>query len=317
MKILITGAAGFIGSNILRHFNDLGYSNIYIVDDIKNTLKWTNLLDLNFTDYCNIDKFYTSKISDDFDLIIHMGANSDTRENNFEKIYYENVHTSKLLAKYASERDIPFIYASSASVYGDGSRGFSDDNMLINTFEPLNLYGFSKILFDKWMLNQNFQNRWYGLRFFNVYGPGEEHKNLMSSFLYKSFKNIADKKPLELFKSANTNYEDGYQSRDFIYVKDINNVIEFIISNSIKPGFYNVGSGCSTTFLELAKVIQNEFDFYQKIHFIEMPVDLEKKYQYNTKSDNSKLYDSGYDKKFTDIEVGVNLYADYFENHKR
>ncbi len=310
-KLIITGGAGFIGANIIKTLNDAGLINdIIIVDYLLDDAKRKNLGILKYDKYFDRDEFLLAIKSDNFfdiKAIIHMGACSDTTEDDKDFILQTNYEYSKHLFNYCVKKDIQFIYASSAATYGDGSRGF-DDNIF--ELEPLNLYGQSKHLFDLWVLAQKVRPpQWVGLKFFNVYGPYEYHKGRMASVVLNGFKQIVQTNEIKLFKSYNKEYSNGGQLRDFIYVKDVVKVVLYFLKNPNVNGIFNVGTGKSRSFSDLAKAIFSALEKETKIKFIEMPEDLKDKYQYYTKAEINLLRDAGYHDKFWELEDGVRDYV--------
>lgn len=312
--IVVTGAAGFIGSNFVNTLIKAGYKDI-VCTDLKEQLS-----------NCEYIKSDTVKKIEAFDLpnfihlnhrliqiIVHMGANSDT--TNPDKSIYEklNLNYSKDLWKLCVIYGLPIIYASSASTYGDGSFGYDDCHSRINRYEPLNNYAWSKQEFDKWALKQDKKPFfWVGLKFFNVYGPNENHKGKMASVIYKSFHSILKKDFTCLFKSHHPKYSDGAQTRDFVYVKDVCDVMLFFMETRAKSGLYNVGTGIGRSFLDLAKSTFKAMQKEPKIKFIDTPVHLRDKYQYFTEANISKLRNIGYSKPFHSLEDGVRDYVEKY-----
>jgi ADP-L-glycero-D-manno-heptose 6-epimerase len=317
--IVVTGAAGFIGSCLVSQLNQLGNENVIIVDDFSHEEKNINLdgkkflqkIDrLNFFSWLGIEK---PKI----DFLFHIGARTDTTEFNKQVFDELNVSYSKKIWRYCTENSIPLVYASSAATYGLGEYGYDDNHSVISKLVPLNPYGDSKNEFDNWVLNQKNQPPfWAGLKFFNVYGPNEYHKGRMASVIFHSFNQIQEKGSVKLFRSHNPNYKDGEQLRDFIYVKDLIDVCLFLRENKPTSGIYNLGSGEARTFLDLVK---NTFKSLKKpvsIEFIDTPSDIRDKYQYFTEANMSKLRTAGYSKEFTSLEKGIEDYvSNYLINH--
>jgi ADP-L-glycero-D-manno-heptose 6-epimerase len=317
--IVITGSAGFIGSCLVSKFNSEGISDLILVDDFSKIEKEKN----------SENKRYANKIERDVFVewfrinaaqikhVIHIGARTDTTEFNVELFNQLNLNYTKDLWKICAENNIPFIYASSAATYGLGEHGYSDDETKIPFLKPLNPYGDSKNDFDKWALLQTkIPPNWQGLKFFNVYGPNEFHKGRMASVIFHSFKQIKKAGFVKLFRSHNPNYADGGQLRDFVYVKDVVNVIWFLFSQKPKNGIYNLGSGKARTFTDLANATFKALGLEPKIEFIDTPIDIRGKYQYFTEADMRKLISVGYSKPFTTLEEGVNDYVkNYLSSH--
>lgn len=308
---IVTGGAGFIGSCVVRTLNDAGIEDIIIVDNIASTDKWLNIRNKKFLKYINKNTFL-DEISEyeNVKAIIHMGACSSTTEKNFDYLWNNNFEFTKALWKYSAEKQISFIYASSAATYGNGEQGF-DDRVDIDLLRPLNGYGYSKQLFDQWVKHQAviYPKQFVGLKFFNVYGPNEYYKGSMASMIFHGFNQIKTDGEIRLFKSCNPEYEDGGQLRDFVYVKDICSVIEWLLNNEQVNGLYNVGTGRAQSFRELAEATFNALGLEPNIRYINMPDHLKRKYQYYTKAEVSKLRESGYDKPFMDLETGVKDYV--------
>lgn len=314
--IILTGGAGFIGSVILKSLNQKGISDIIVVDNLGASDKWRNLNGKNFDDFIHKDKFLKKLEQNDFEkkitAIIHMGACSSTTETNIDYLINNNYKYSKSLAKYALKNKVPFIYASSAATYGDGSRGFEDDESSIEKLMPMNGYGYSKHIFDKWVLNQNFNSQVVGLKFFNVFGPNEYHKGSMKSLIEKAYHQILETNKIKLFKSEHPNYKDGEQKRDFVYVKDVAEVTNWFLVNPNTSGIFNIGSGVANTWITLASSIFESIGKTPDIEFIDLPQNLKDKYQYFTLAPIQKLRLAGCDHKFTDLSVAV---TDYVKNY--
>ena len=314
--IIITGAAGFIGSVLLGYFNQKGIDDILIVDDLGKTDKWKNLVGKQFSDYLHKDKFLEiiKKNNKAFipKAVIHMGACSDTTEKNAEYLIQNNFKYSKELARWCLKNQIRFIYASSGATYGDGKLGFSDDLKLMPKLKPVNMYGYSKHLMDLWVIKNKLSDKLTGLKFFNVYGPNEYHKENMSSVVFKAFKKIKKTGRMGLFKSYLPEWEDGKQKRDFIYVKDVAEVVWWLYNNEAVNGIFNVGTGEARTWLDLVKAVFDAMDKENKIDFIEMPEEMRDRYQYFTEAKMTKLKKSGYNKKFASLENGI---KDYVNNY--
>jgi ADP-L-glycero-D-manno-heptose 6-epimerase len=313
--IIVTGGAGFIGSTIVWRLNQLGNDNILIVDELGLNEKWKNLTSLKFSDYMNkwefLDKIET-KTGFDIEAIIHMGANSSTTEKDADHLIENNYEYTKSLALYSVRKNIRFIYASSAATYGDGSLGFADNEDEINNLRPLNMYGYSKQLFDLWSIRNKLTDKIAGIKYFNVYGPNEYHKGDMRSVVNKAYVQINETGKVKLFKSENPLYKDGEQKRDFIYIKDAVEMTLFFLFNKEKNGIYNAGSGEARTWNALVKSIFNALGKPVEIDYVDMPPHLKAKYQYFTKADNSKIKKAGYTHPLFSLEDGV---ADYVKNY--
>ena len=315
MSIIVTGGAGFIGSCVVRTLNDLGRYDIIVVDNIASTGKWMNLRNKKYVEYVQKNAFLPKLEQEDFgkiDAIIHLGACSATTENNFDYLWLNNVEYTKTLWKYCSKKDIQFIYASSAATYGGGEKGF-DDNVDIDCLRPLNGYGYSKQVFDQWALKQSEKPKQYvGLKFFNVYGPNEYNKQSMASMVFHGYRQIKTDGEIRLFKSCNSDYADGGQLRDFVYVKDVCDVIMYFLNNPQHSGTFNVGTGRAQSFRELAEATFKALKIKPNIKYIDMPAELRDKYQYYTRATMGKLKSIGYDKNFVDVDAGV---KDYVTNY--
>ena len=314
MSIIVTGGAGFIGSCIVRTLNDMGRKDIIIVDNISSTEKWMNMRNKSYITYVHKDVFLEKLPEyEGIEAIIHMGAQSSTTEKNFDYLWQNNFEYTKALWKYCAQKDISFIYASSAATYGDGECGF-DDKADIDALLPLNGYGYSKQIFDLWVKYQakEFPKQHVGLKFFNVYGPNEYFKGSMASMVFHGFKQMMQDGEIRLFKSENPDYCDGGQLRDFVYVKDICDVIIWLLENKNISGLFNVGTGKADSFAHLAEAVFHAVDRKPNIKYIDMPQHLISKYQYYTQADMEKLRMAGYEKEFRDVEQGV---ADYVVNY--
>ena len=293
--------------------NDVGRDDIVIVDNINNTDKWMNMRNKRFLKYVHKSKFLEELPSyENVEAIIHMGAQSATTERDFDYLWNNNFEYTKTLWYYCADRHISFIYASSAATYGDGSLGF-DDRMDIDLLRPLNGYGYSKQLFDQWVKHQSkkYPSQYVGLKFFNVYGPNEYFKGNMASMVFHGFNQIQEKGEIRLFKSCNSDYQDGGQLRDFVYVKDICNVILWMLEHRDISGLFNIGTGRAQSFLELAEATFHALNLKPNIVYVDMPENLKGKYQYYTQAVMMKLKDVGYSSPFADLKKGV---TDYVQN---
>jgi ADP-L-glycero-D-manno-heptose 6-epimerase len=311
--IVVTGGAGFIGSAIVWKLNQHGKSNIIIVDELGKDEKWKNLVGLKYEDFINKLEFIEQILDDvipyNIDAIIHMGANSSTTEKDADLLLDNNYNYTKELAKYCVEKNIRFIYASSAATYGDGSLGFEDDESKIGALRPLNMYGYSKQLFDLWAKRNKILDRIVGIKYFNVYGPNEYHKGDMRSVVHKAFEQIRDDGKVKLFKSLNPKYKDGEQMRDFIYVKDAVDMTLYFLNEPDKNGIFNVGAGKARTWNDLVTSMFNAVGKPVNIEYIDLPAHLAEKYQYFTEANILKIRNAGYKQPVSSLEDGVTNYV--------
>ena len=291
--IVITGGAGFIGSAFVWRLNQEGIDDILIIDSLGTDDKWKNLVNLRFADYIHKDDFLRMICDDrvpfDVSAIVHMGACSSTTERDADYLWNNNYLYTKTLAEWSLQRGIRFIYASSAATYGDGTQGFSDDHSKINILKPINMYGYSKQLFDLWALKNHVENKIAGIKFFNVFGPNEYHKADMTSVIFKAFHQIKETGKVRLFKSYLPKYPDGGQLRDFVYVKDCLNVMWWLFNNPAANGIFNLGTGKARTWNDLIKAVFAAMGIKTNIEYIEMPESLRNQYQYFTEAQMSKL----------------------------
>lgn len=320
--ILLTGAAGFIGSCMLQYLNEKGYRNIIIVDDFGVEAKRPNWEQKLFSQ--NIERQYLFEWLESerptIDLVIHLGARTDTTEFDYAIHEELNVIYSQKIWAYCTAYRLPLIYASSAATYGDGNLGYKDDNDLAFKLSPLNPYGRSKNEFDKWALIQETEPpAWAGLKFFNVYGPNEYHKGRMASVIFHSYNQMKKSGQVKLFKSHRPDFNDGEQLRDFIYVKDITAIISWMMQEMFlakwkheQNGLYNLGTGKARSFYDLATSTFRGAGMKTNIEFIDMPEDLRNSYQYFTEANMHKLETAGYTAKFFSLENGV---QDYVSNY--
>jgi ADP-L-glycero-D-manno-heptose 6-epimerase len=310
--IAITGAAGFIGSCLLSYMNELGYEHIIIVDDFSREDKNRNLERKKFVAKIHRDDFIQWLAENPYEIkkMFHLGARTDTTE--FDESVFEklNLNYSKAIWKHCAENQTPLVYASSAATYGLGEHGFNDTHEIVNELKPLNPYGASKNEFDKWALQQKQQPPfWSGLKFFNVYGPNEYHKGRMASVVYHAFRQIEKTGTMNLFRSHHPQFKDGEQLRDFIYVKDVVKVLDWMMEHKPKSGLYNLGTGKAKTFLDLTHAVFTSLNKKSDIHFIDTPIDIRDKYQYYTEAKMDKLRSAGYTKNFIALEEGVKDYV--------
>jgi ADP-L-glycero-D-manno-heptose 6-epimerase len=314
--IVVTGGAGFIGSNVVKRLNELGEDKIFIVDNLDKSEKWKNLVSLNFEDYIHKDLFLDEIKKGSFDgsikAIIHLGARSSTTEQDVDFLMKNNYEYTKELAKWSIKNNVRFIYASSAATYGDGSKGFSDAHETIPQLKPLNAYGFSKQIFDLWALKNKILDKIAGLKYFNVYGPGEYHKGDMRSMVLKAYEQIKRDGKIRLFKSYKPEYKDGEQLRDFIYVKDAVDMTLFFLEKRELNGIFNIGTGQPRSWNDLACAVFSSLKMQLNIEYVDMPEEIKDKYQYFTKAEMKKLKDAGYKKPVTSLEEAV---KDYIMNY--
>lgn len=314
--IVVTGGAGFIGSAIVWKLNQLGKTNIIVVDELGKNEKWKNLVGLKYRDFVNKLEFIEQVLDDvvpyNIEAIIHMGANSSTTEKDADHLLDNNFHYTKELSKYCVEKNIRFIYASSAATYGDGSLGFDDDESKLELLRPLNMYGYSKHLFDLWAKTNHISDRIAGIKYFNVYGPNEYHKGDMRSVVHKAFEQIRDTGKVCLFKSLNPKYKDGEQMRDFVYVKDAVDMTLYFLDNPNINGIFNAGAGKARTWNDLVTALFNAVGKPVNIEYIDLPAQLNEKYQYFTEANLIKIKDAGYNQTITSLEDGI---YDYVKNY--
>lgn len=316
--ILVTGGAGFIGSVLVRELNKLGRTDIVIVDRLKDTDKWKNLRELKYRDYYHADEFLSAENEDVFSeltCIFHMGACSATTERDMDYLMKNNVYYTQSLFEMARNLDIPFIYASSAATYGDGELGYSDNHDLIPKLRALNPYGYSKQLVDEWILKQKEKPKhWFGVKFFNVYGPNEFHKGEMRSLVHKAYGQILTDGKVRLFKSHKDGFKDGEQLRDFVYVVDVVKAMIEMMKPEVKKhsGIYNLGSGSARSFFHLVEATFKAMGKTSNIEFIDMPLSIRNQYQYFTEADMKKFQAVFPQFKFHSLEAGV---TDYVTNY--
>jgi len=310
--IIVTGAAGFIGSCLIQKLNELNFNYIIAVDDFSNIDKNKNLLHKKIKEKVDREVFFDwlDVHFREVEFIFHIGARTDTTE--FDKAIFDdlNVEYSKSVWNKCIQYQLPLVYASSAATYGLGELGYDDNESLIPQLKPLNPYGDSKNDFDIWALKQKEKPFfWAGLKFFNVYGPNEYHKSRMASVIFHAFRQIKEKGSINLFRSHNPNYKDGEQLRDFIYVKDLIDVCIFLMEHRKNSGIYNLGTGKARSFNDLANATFAALNLASQINYVDTPLDIRDKYQYFTQANMSKLKSIGYDKGFYTLEEGVKEYV--------
>ncbi len=314
--IVVTGGAGFIGSALVWRLNQLGRNDIMIVDQLGTDDKWKNLVGLDYEEYSDKDEFLDILLNSGFsfpiDAILHMGANSATTEKDADHLMSNNYRYTQLLADYCIENNTRFVYASSAATYGDGSLGFIDDDSLAAKLRPLNMYGYSKNLFDIYANKRGIIKQIAGVKFFNVFGPNEYHKGDMRSVVVKAFEQIQSTGKVQLFKSLHPDYKDGEQMRDFVYVKDAVEQTLFLMNTPNANGLFNVGTGKARTWIDLVTAIFTALGKNVNIEFIDLPEQLKNKYQYYTQAPTRKIEVAGYSNGVTTLEDAV---TDYVVNY--
>ena len=323
--IIVTGAAGMIGSAMVWNLNEMGRNDIIVVDKLRTEEKWLNLRKRDYADWVDRDELFNwlanpanaGKITG----VVHMGACSATTERDGDFLMENNYGYSKKLWDFCAARQIPYVYASSAATYGAGELGYNDDVTPeeLKKLQPLNKYGYSKKIFDDWAFKQSIApKQWCGLKFFNVYGPQEYHKGRMASMVFHTFNQYRDNGGVKLFKSHKEGFKDGEQLRDFVYLKDVVDVMYFLLTEKVESGVYNIGTGEARSFLDLSMATMRaasnnpELKVEDVVEFIPMPEDLRGRYQYFTQASMEKLKRTGYTKKFTSLEEGV---KDYVQNY--
>lgn len=313
--IVVTGAAGFIGSCLVNKLNNKGFKDIVVVDDFSNAQKNANLKNKSYRYKLDRMVFFDwlKQEHKQITFIFHIGARTDTTEFNKEVFDLLNLNYSKQLWELCSLYNIPLVYASSAATYGSGEHGYHDDHKIIELLKPLNPYGESKNDFDKWVLKQkNKPNFWAGLKFFNVYGPNEYHKGRMASVIYHTYNQIINSGKMKLFRSHHPDFKDGEQTRDFIYVKDVVQVCYFLMLQKGPSGIYNLGTGIARSFNDLARTCFTAMNLPPQIEYIDTPADIRDKYQYFTQAEMGKLRAIGFSDSFHTLEQGI---EDYIQNY--
>ncbi len=315
-SIVVTGAAGFIGSCMVGYLNHQKFENLILVDEFGDEKKELNLHEKKYAVRIEREFFFEwlQQEKPEIKFVFHLGARTDTTEFDYSIHQHLNVEYSQEVWKYCTIHKIPLVYASSAATYGAGEFGYDDDHQVIEKLIPLNPYGISKNEFDKWVLKQpSHPPFWAGLNFFNVYGPNEYHKGRMASVIFHSYNQIKKTKSVKLFKSYKEDFKDGEQLRDFIYVKDVVKICYWFMNNiNINSGIYNVGTGIARTFNDLVKITFRGLDLQSHINYIDIPADIRNTYQYYTEANMEKIKSSGYSQPWYSLEEGVN---DYVRNY--
>jgi ADP-L-glycero-D-manno-heptose 6-epimerase len=315
-RVIVTGGAGFIGSAMVWRLNQAGIDNILIVDNLAKSEKWRNLLGLRYTDYLHKDVFLAQLLAGELDFqpdaLVHLGACSVTTENDGDYLMENNFRYTKILAEWATARGVRFLYASSGQTYGDGMLGFDDDDALVPQLRPITRYGYSKHLFDLHALRTRLIEEIVGIKFFNVFGPNEYHKDDMRSVVHKAFHQVQSEGVIKLFKSYNPLYTDGGQTRDFVYVKDCVEVLLWFLQHPETNGIYNIGTGEARPWNALAEAVFTALGREVHIEYTEMPARLQGNYQYHTQATIEKLRKAGCDVPFRPLEAAV---TDYIQNH--
>lgn len=319
-KIVVTGAAGFIGSCLIGKLNNKGYKDIILVDDFTHPEKENNYIHKAFLEKVNRDLFigWLEDHAVEVEFVFHIGARTDTTE--FDRTVFDklNLNYSKSVWDACARHGIRLIYASSAATYGMGELGYEDDHRIVEKLRPLNPYGESKNDFDKWVLSQHHSPPfWAGIKFFNVFGPNEYHKGRMASVIFHAYHQIRKTGMVRLFRSHNPDFKDGEQQRDFIFVKDVIDVLFFLFKRGEQSGLYNLGTGKARTFLDIARATFHAFDLPENIVFIDTPADIRDKYQYFTEARMEKLRSAGYDNSFYSLEEGIEEYVLEFLRNER
>ncbi|MBN1914369.1 MAG: ADP-glyceromanno-heptose 6-epimerase [Parachlamydiales bacterium] len=292
--IVVTGAAGMIGSGVVRYLNDQGRAHLLLVDDLGDTDKWKNLVNKQFLEIISKEELFSflEGRENEIEAFVHLGACTDTTEKDADYLLENNYRFTVRLAEYALTHEHRFIYASSAATYGNGSNGFTDSHDLLEKLRPLNMYGYSKHLFDLWAKKENVLDKIVGLKYFNVFGPNEYHKGSMSSMIYKMFRSIQKEGKIRLFRSNDPSFTDGEQKRDFIYVKDAVKMTCALLEDSFREisGIYNIGTGTPVSFNDVAELLFNITGKKKNIEYIPMPRDIEDKFQNYTCANMQKYF---------------------------
>ncbi|MCB0343658.1 MAG: ADP-glyceromanno-heptose 6-epimerase [Bdellovibrionales bacterium] len=313
---IVTGGAGFIGSAVVAQLNAEGIDDVVVVDELGTSDKWQNLVHQRYSDFIDKHEFIArvleGSFTDQVTAVFHLGACSSTTETDADYLLHNNFLYSRDLADWALKNGARFVYASSAATYGDGSQGFSDDDSVTPSLRPLNMYAYSKQLMDTWALRTGAAEKIVGLKYFNVFGPNEYHKEDMQSVVLKAFEQIKETGKVKLFKSHRSDFADGEQRRDFVYVKDCAKITTWFLGKPEVNGIYNVGTGASGTWLELVRAVFSAMGKQESIEFVDMPLELQGKYQYFTEANMTKLRSAGYTDEFTSLSTAV---KDYVQNY--
>lgn len=308
-KIIVTGAAGFIGRNLVAELNARGEDRILLVDELGSSEKWRNLVGLRYEDIWDPEMLRRAVLDDtdpgEIQAVIHLGACSATTETDADYLLDNNYRTTRDLCEWCLHHDLRFVYASSAATYGNGELGYSDEDAKTPQYAPLNMYGYSKHMFDLWALQNGLLDRIAGLKYFNVYGPHEQHKGDMRSVVHKATEQILADGKVQLFRSHRPDYEDGRQLRDFVFVKNAVDVTLWLAQKDAPSGLFNCGTGLARSWLDLTRAVFAALDREPVIEFIDMPLHLQPKYQYYTCAEMEKLRAAGYSAPFTSLEDGV------------
>ena len=313
--IVVSGAAGFIGSCMVQQLNEKDHNNLILVDEFEHAAKNRNLENKQFIQQIDRAVFldWFEQHASSVNFVYHLGARTDTTEKDSAIFDQLNLNYTKRIWQICTQHSIPLVYASSAATYGLGEHGYEDRHDIVEQLHPLNPYGVSKNDFDKWALQQSAAPpKWIGLKFFNVYGPNEYHKGRMASVIFHTCRQIKQTAGMKLFRSHHPNFKDGEQSRDFVYVKDVVNVCYFFQQHDTPNGLYNLGTGTARTFMDLARNTFLAMDLTPKISFIDTPIDIRDTYQYFTEANMAKLRSVGYTTAFHSLEEGI---ADYVKNY--
>lgn len=319
-SIIVTGAAGFIGSYLTGFLNKQGFNNLILVDEFSRTDKQPNYHQKEYRERVEREDLFNwlAGTNPSVQAVFHLGARTDTTEFDYAIHQHLNVDYSQKIWTCCTEQKIPLVYASSAATYGSGEQGYADDEQLSYTLHPLNPYGVSKNEFDKWAISQQSAPPfWAGLKFFNVYGPNEYHKGRMASVIFHAFNQIRSAGFVKLFRSHRPDYADGEQLRDFVYVKDVAEVCFWLMQQQPASGIYNLGTGLARSFKDLVKATFSALELDDNIEYIDMPLDIREKYQYFTQADMHKLQDAGYGKNFYSLEEGIRDYVSNYLVHKK
>ncbi|MBL7718626.1 MAG: ADP-glyceromanno-heptose 6-epimerase [Flavipsychrobacter sp.] len=314
-NIVVTGAAGFIGSYLTGYLNQVGFENLILVDNFSDERKFRNLENKKFLAKIDREEFFDWYAANpgSVDAVFHLGARTDTTEMDYEVHRKWNLEYSKKVWELCTRDNIPLLYASSAATYGGGELGYTDSHEIVPQLQPLNPYGQSKNDFDAWALQQESNPpNWYGVKFFNVFGPNEYHKGRMASVILHAYRQIKEKGEVKLFRSHHPDFEDGGQKRDFIYVKDVARMCVWLLMACPSSGLYNIGTGRARTFHDLVSAVFDTLKMQETITFIDTPEDIRDKYQYFTRADMKKFLATGYDRPFYTLEQGIYEYVSQY-----